>query len=207
MSLELLTARCSGFCLSAETLLLPGRATSLWGATAVLWLPRHFHRYTRRKSAFFSGEDHLIGDSAYALTRTVIIAYKRKNQLADRDRFDKRLRASRVKIEYGFGWLKEKYPCLNSIRSDYALENDIRRFNQHILAYVVLYNILKIHRFEDNSDAGEEGEEDGETGYDAYEEDETETEEEDQGRHLYEYGEDDGDMNDEDGDGMHARAR
>ncbi|KAF9124887.1 hypothetical protein BGX30_000709, partial [Mortierella sp. GBA39] len=60
----------------------------------------------RRKEDYFQGDEHLIGDAAYALTPTVITPYKGKNQPAHRDDFNKKLRSSRVKIEHAFGWLK-----------------------------------------------------------------------------------------------------
>ncbi|KAF9538544.1 hypothetical protein EC957_006466 [Mortierella hygrophila] len=98
----------------------------------------------KEKSKYFSNDDHLIGDAAYALTPTVITAYKGKNQLPERDLFNKKLRSSRVRIEHAFGGLKGFARCLNKLRLGHTGENDMRRLNQQIMACVVLYNLLLI---------------------------------------------------------------
>ena len=79
----------------------------------------------QRREDFFSGDEHLIGDAAYALTPTVITAYKGKNLPPEKDDFNKKLRSSRVKIEHAFGWLKGFGRCLNNLRLDYTSENDM----------------------------------------------------------------------------------
>lgn len=106
----------------------------------------------KEKELFFSGKDHLVGDSAYALTPTVMIAFRGKNQPADKDLFNKLLRSSRVKIEHAFGWLKGKFPCLAHLRSDYADYNDMHQFNNMVLACAVLHNILRTQHHEDTAD-------------------------------------------------------
>jgi hypothetical protein len=93
----------------------------------------------QRKEDYFQGDEHLIGDAAYALTPTVITAYKGKNQPAHRDDFNKKLRSSRVKIEHAFGWLKS-FCCIN----------------QQIMACVVLYNLLETEDIPDADDQVEE---------------------------------------------------
>lgn len=59
-------------------------------------------------------------------------------------------RSSRVRIEHAFGGLKVFARCLNKLRLDHTGENDMRRLNQHIMAYVVLYNLLLIEDIPDN---------------------------------------------------------
>ncbi|KAF8945809.1 hypothetical protein BGZ47_001946, partial [Haplosporangium gracile] len=44
----------------------------------------------RRKKDYFQGDEHLIGDAAYALAPTVITAYKEEDQPAHRDDFKKK---------------------------------------------------------------------------------------------------------------------
>lgn len=110
----------------------------------------------REKEHFFTGEDHLVGDSAYALTPTVLTAFKGKNQPPDRDRFNKQLRSSRVTIEHAFGWLKGKFPCLNQLWSDYAEDNDMHQFNNMVLACAVIYNILKTQHFQGDNSSDDE---------------------------------------------------
>jgi len=131
----------------------------------------------QRKEEFFLGDEHLIGDAAYALTPTVITAYKGKNQPPEKDDFNKKLRSSRVKIEHAFGWLKAFCRCLNSLRLDYCSENDMRRLNQQIMACVVLYNILETVEFKNNE--AESDEMDGFMDWDEQSDDEPEDEPED----------------------------
>ncbi|KAG0248168.1 hypothetical protein BG011_000382 [Mortierella polycephala] len=108
------TKRCAKRHRSAEMCSLLERATLLWEQPAFSpsftrdTLVRHdssAYKDTplyKKKERFFSDKDHLIGDSAYALTPTLIAAHKGQNRPQERDRFNKRLRASRVKIEHAF---------------------------------------------------------------------------------------------------------
>ena len=104
----------------------------------------------REKYRYFSNDDHLIGDAVYALTPTLITAYKGKNQPPERDLFNKKLRSSRVRIEHAFGGLKGFARCLNKLRLDHTGENDMRRLNQQVMACVVLYNLLLIEKIPNN---------------------------------------------------------
>lgn len=101
----------------------------------------------QEKELYFQFLEYIIGDAAYALTPTVITAFKGKRQPPDQDTFNKCLRSSRVKIEHAFGWLKAKFSCLRELRYDYSGLIDMALITRMIMACVVLYNLGKIHNF------------------------------------------------------------
>lgn len=116
----------------------------------------------KKKEDYFSGGEYLLADAAYALTPTVIAAYKGRHQPPPRQQFNKALSSSRVKIEHAFGLLKGRWASLRHLRMDHDTTSDMRRIVQHIHACVVIHNILLSHpELESDYESGSDDSGDG----------------------------------------------
>lgn len=92
---------------------------------------------------YFSGEDYLLADAAYALSSTVIPRFKGIVLPANKAKFNGQHARARAKIEHAFGMLKGKWAGLQRLRTHLLGMKHIQLAVDHIFACVVLHNITR----------------------------------------------------------------
>lgn len=98
-----------------------------------------------RQADFFSDGEVLLGDSAYPLSASCMVPYKRRqaNQLTEERRhFNLKLSEIRVKVEHTFGILKNRFPLLQCLPLAVNGEKGRRRVIRWVHACVCLHNAL-----------------------------------------------------------------
>ena len=97
----------------------------------------------RNPTDFFSEGQFLLADSAYALTRTCIPAYKAPTaNLQENREFNYCLARSRVRNENCIGILKGRFASLQEMRQQVRNVNDMRIIINWTVACCVLHNML-----------------------------------------------------------------
>ncbi|KAF9176454.1 hypothetical protein BGZ51_000613, partial [Haplosporangium sp. Z 767] len=95
------------------------------------------------KHLYFQDQEHLLGDAAYKSSPTLMTGYSRmQHRIANAERFNVLLNKNRTKIEHAFGMLKGWFPSLTRLRLQLRTRKDVDTITDHIMACVVLYNIL-----------------------------------------------------------------
>ena len=94
---------------------------------------------------YFTNDEYLIGDTGYALSPWMIVGYKGDNaSIPENAAFNERLSSMRVVIEHTNGILKSRFCSLKGIRTQLKSKQEIGKVNDHILACIVLYNIMNV---------------------------------------------------------------
>ncbi len=90
-------------------------------------------------------DEYLIGDTGYALSSWMVVGYKGANaELAENAAFNEWISSMRVVIEHTNGILKNRFASLKGIRTQIKSKEEIEKVNDHILACIVLYNIMNL---------------------------------------------------------------
>jgi hypothetical protein len=101
---------------------------------------------------YFSGEDWLFADAAYALSMRIIPRYKAAHLTQQQKRFNELHARARVKIEHAFGMLKGKFLSLTELRCNILDDDGIWKTAEAVIACVVLHNITRLPELYDPHD-------------------------------------------------------
>lgn len=93
---------------------------------------------------FFSPGEFLVGDSAYALTETVIVPFRRTNAglTQTQKAFNRHISSQRVAVEHTIGILKGRFQSLKELRVIISKDAGHKRACEWIQACAVLHNFL-----------------------------------------------------------------
>lgn len=98
-------------------------------------------------TVFFSGDEYILGDSAYKLSTTVITPYRvnstSEGSASSRNTFNKELGKYRVRIENCIGLLKERFYSLKELKIRIKEKEDIEFACNWILVCGILHNIIQ----------------------------------------------------------------
>ena len=115
--------------------------------------------FTERANYFSEGE-YLLADSGYALSPICATPYRKPQSNADHNKlFNELFSSARGKIEHVNGILKSRWSSLKGIPTQIKQKSDFAKVNHHIIACIILYNLLlklKDHWVEDE-DVAEDG--------------------------------------------------
>lgn len=96
---------------------------------------------------FFSGDQYILGDSAYKISPTVITPYRVNNTKEEtvqaRNSFNRTLGKYRVRIENCIGLLKERFNCLKELKVLINNNESVRFACNWILVCGILHNIIQ----------------------------------------------------------------
>lgn len=93
------------------------------------------------KDLYFQGLQYLLADAAYTISCTVMPRYK--SATGDERAFNKYHSSARVKVEHGFGLLKNKFASLRNLPLKIASLEDLDKAASWIRACFVLHNIIR----------------------------------------------------------------
>jgi len=99
----------------------------------------------RSPRTFFSGNEYLLADSAYAPSREIVPAYKKpyNGQLSmDNTKFNSLHANLRVRIEHCIGILKARFQSLKGMRILVQDERSVQKISYWIRCCCVLHNLL-----------------------------------------------------------------
>ncbi|KAG0349197.1 hypothetical protein BGZ54_004419 [Gamsiella multidivaricata] len=68
--------------------------------------------------------------------------HRMQRPIINAHRFNKRLNSARARIEHAFGMLKGRFPSLTNLRQVIRQEEDVDKVCNHVMACVVVHNIL-----------------------------------------------------------------
>lgn len=100
----------------------------------------------RDTNKFLTNGQYLVGDSAYAVNENMVTPFKRNSAVGtsqERTSFNTYISSYRVKIECVYGFLKETFGSLKSLRVRVNADNGHRIACEWITACCVLYNIIR----------------------------------------------------------------
>ena len=97
----------------------------------------------RTPANYFTPGEFLLADSGYALRTFCMVPYRQPlAQLAHNLLFNELFSSARVKIEHVNGILKGRWAILKGIPTQVKTRSDFKRVNEHIVACLILHNIL-----------------------------------------------------------------
>ena len=92
---------------------------------------------------YIKKEEYLVGDSAYSLSETMIVPFKRHRPLTLKQvQFNKNLSAQRVAVEHCIGVLKGRFQSLRNLRIMVNKTSGHKKACEWIECCVVLHNML-----------------------------------------------------------------
>jgi hypothetical protein len=93
--------------------------------------------------SFLSPGEYLLADSAYAVSRTCIPAYKAPAaNLQDNTDFNYCLAKSRVRVEHCIGILKSRWSSLREMRQQLRSKKEMNILTSWVAACCILHNML-----------------------------------------------------------------
>lgn len=95
-------------------------------------------------SFFFSSGEYLIGDSAYGISETVVVPFRRSAAGLTRKQkaFNQHISGQRIAVEHCIGILKNRFCSLKDLRIQISPEGGHKQACEWILACAVLHNFL-----------------------------------------------------------------
>lgn len=104
----------------------------------------------------FSPDQFLLADSGYALTHNCMVPYRQPYASEPlNQKYNELFSSARVKIELLNGSIKTRFGSLKGIPTQVKSKDDFKRVNRHIVATLVLHNVLL--RFDDKEWTEEDG--------------------------------------------------
>ena len=98
----------------------------------------------RKPEDYFTPGEFLLADSGYSLKTFCMVPYRQPfASLAHNQLFNELFSSARVKIEHVNGILKGRWAILKGIPTQVKTPNDFKRVNHHVVACIVLHNILQ----------------------------------------------------------------